>query len=174
MKVKLYLTLFAYMFVGDPAFAQDKTFDFLGFTTNSPAPSESRLSGKKCRVAQQDISSCNIFAGAILGRARVLDLTVTFNDARLIKVTGFVMLPFYNDLSDAFETKYGLPSKTETRRWQNKLGNSFNNEVRIWSFIDGTLELHQRGSQKDIPEFIFIANQNLPEVTPHTPPPVNF
>ena len=171
MKINQYLMLFFGIFMGHPAFAQGKTFDFLGFTTNSPAPSESRLSGKKCRIAQSELSSCNIFAGAIIGRARVFNLTVTFNNARLIKVSGFVMIPFYNDLTDALEAKYGPPSQIENRRWQNKLGSSFDNEVRVWSFTDGTLELHQRGSQRDVPEFIFVANHNLPEVAP---PPVNF
>lgn len=157
-----------------PAAAQQRGFDFLGFRTDEPTPIETKLAGKRCRVAREDVSSCTIFAGAILGRARVLDLSITFNYARMIKVTGMVMPSFYRDLVEAFEAKYGLPSSFEVRTWRDKFGANFDNEVRIWKFTDGALELHQRGEQKTISKFVFLANHNLPQPEERKKPPINF
>lgn len=171
MYIKVVLTSLFCILIGWPAFAAEKSFDFLGFTTNAPAPPASRISGRMCQIAQQGISSCNVFLGTRLGRASVHDLTITFNNARLVNASGFVVLQYHKDLADAFKAKYGLPSKVETLKWQNRAGNEFDNEVMTWTFEDGTLELHQRGSERDVPKFVFAANRNIPE---DSPPPVNF
>lgn len=157
-----------------PAAAQSSQFDFLGFRTDIAAPPLTKLAGKKCKVAQSGVSRCTISAGAVLGRARPLELTVTFNNARMIMVTGFVFPGSYAALIEAFETKYGPPTSSETRKWQNRLGTFFDNLVQKWTFSDGMLELTQRSEMRDIATFTFVANSNLPVVPKHEKPPINF
>ena len=174
LSLKLALASLATNTLLGPAYAQNKTFDFLGFRTEVVAPPIVDLAGKKCKVAQSGISQCVLHAGAVIGRARPLELTVTFNNAHMVTISGWVLLNSYADITEAFSTKYGPADTTAVKPWQNQLGMTFDNAVQTWTFVDGTLELRQRGNQRDLAEFSFVANKNLPEQLKHQEPPVNF
>lgn len=157
-----------------PALGQSKTFDFLGFRNDTTTPPVADLSGKKCKVARTGPSECKLYAGAVIGRARPIDLTVTFNDAYMIRISGSVLPNSYSPLAEAFATKYGPPDSTSSEPWQNRLGMTFENVVQRWLFSDGMLELRQRTQLREMGEFFFWGTKHIPDRPKQEAPPVNF
>lgn len=52
-------------------------------------------------------------------------------------------------LLEAFTTKYGVPCKTATEKWQSRGGITLDNSTATWCFKTGTLRLEQIGPQRD-------------------------
>ncbi|MGC6329318.1 hypothetical protein, partial [Rhizorhabdus sp. FW153] len=96
-----------------------------------------------------------------LGSAPVVGLTITFEDARLVKVASMVPSTSYADLLEVLSAKYGPPDVAEVRQWQNGFGALVGNAVKSWMFADGVLQLKQSGSRLNVGEFQFVANSLL-------------
>ena len=62
-------------------------------------------------------------------------------------ITGSMAYPI---LLSAFTQKYGPSCESKVEKWQNRLGAAFDNNVVIWCFRTGKLELRQRGLERDI------------------------
>jgi hypothetical protein len=165
------LLLIAALITSNTAYAQTRSFDFLGFNTSTPVAAETRVAGRKCKVAQVGLGECWIVGSVPVGTARLISLKVRFNNARMIYVKGSTISAYHSSLSEALEAKYGAPSKTETRKWQNRAGAAFDNVVQVWLFSDGALELRSMGDTTRECELVFVSNQNLPD---RQAPPINF
>lgn len=168
MKALIFL---AALVTSSTAYAQTRSFDFMGFDTSTPVPAVTRVAGQKCKVAQVGQGECWIIGAIPVGEAKLLSLKVEFNNARMYSLNGLTLSAFYSNLSEALEAKYGPPSKTDTRKWQNQAGALFDNVVHSWLFSDGMLELRSMGDTTEQCELIFVSSRNLPV---RKAPPINF
>lgn len=151
--------------------AKQPIFDFLGQNTETPS-SPFMLGFKNCIPAPSGKTTCSNDLNVVkIGSAQVVLLMMSFNDGKLYSVIGDTIQMAYPDLLAAFTVKYGEPDVTEVRKWQNKIGATFDNSVSIWTFHGGKLELSQMGSRRDSCGFQFLSSKN----TPAAPPPtINF
>lgn len=147
-------------------------FSFLGQTTEGVTGAFA-LGNATCTPRPTGQSGCSTdYANVIpIGNARLLAQYFNFHDGRLYNVSGNTVAGFHPQLLEAFTAKYGKPARTEVRKWQNRLGASFDNPVAIWLFKGGTLELRALGSKSDETSFSFVSVDNAP---PRVETPVNF
>ena len=151
--------------------AKQPIFDFLGQNTETPA-SPFMLGSKNCIPAPSGKTTCSNDLNVVkIGSAQVVLLMMGFNDGMLYSVIGDTIQMAYPDLLAAFVAKYGEPDEIEARRWQNKMGATFDNSVAIWEFQGGKLELSQMGSRRDSCGFQFLSSKNAPAAPP---PAINF
>ena len=69
-------------------------------------------------------------------------------------------------LLQALSTKYGKPCKSETEKWTNKAGTSFDNPVWTWCFRTGKLQLHTMSFQRDYSDIWYTDELNVPAPKP--------
>ncbi|MHA0319032.1 hypothetical protein ACXY7D_11920 [Sphingomonas melonis] len=168
MKIKL---LVAALALSMPTVAAAKPFDFMSLNTTATYSGEMMVGGKKCKLKGAGQESCFRYYGAQIGTVPIMGLQTNFNNGHFILVSGTAVGSFFSDLADAFKAKYGAPTKTETEKWQNKMGATFDNTVLTWQFDDGRLELRAMGNMRDETSFNFVSSDNLP---PKQEQPVNF
>lgn len=65
-------------------------------------------------------------------------------------------------LSDAFTQKYGTPCSKTTEKWQNKTGATFDNQVLLWCFKTGKLQLESLGPSLNYGAVNYIDNYKAP------------
>lgn len=166
------MVLVAMAAIAAPAIAAgDRAFDFMTLDTSTPYKGEMMVAGKKCKITGVGEEGCARYAGALVGTVPIIDLRTMFNNGKLFAIRGTTSGVLFPRLSEAFSAKYGKPTRTETPKWQNKMGAVFDNVVETWDFQDGVLELRAMGDMRDMTQFAFVANRNLPE---RPAQPVNF
>jgi hypothetical protein len=163
----------AALMMATPAVAADapRTFDFKGLNTTTVYGGEFMVADKKCKIKAVGLEQCIRFFGAMVGNVNVNSLTVLFNNGHMISVQGSAPNIVVGDLDAAFTAKYGPAESTSNEKWQNQMGATFDNVVKLWKFSDGLLQLKSRGSNRDIAEFVFASTDNQPA---KAPPPSNF
>jgi hypothetical protein len=147
-------------------------FNFLSQSTEAVA-TPFTLGKTSCNPRPVGITRCeqNIGDMTPIGDAQMIALTMEFNNGKLFAVNGVTIGAWFQNLANAFTAKYGAPNATETRKWQNKLGMTFDNPTMIWHFKGGDLVLSQMGDQRDSSSFLFFSDENSP---PKPKPVINF
>lgn len=168
MKIR-YALAFAALAAPTSAVAQDLTegsslpvFEFMEQTTDAER-TMTTLQGSACSQSNynEGIFYCHKDYAQFTDFS-LISLDVEFYENRLYRVIGAFFSLGFNNLAEAFTAKYGEPSASETRQWQSRAGAVFDNQVLIWQFRGGTLELRQRGSQVDYGSFMFRSQENAP------------
>jgi len=151
-------------------------FTFQGYNTEEVATAESLatepgMSGLKGCSTENDVTDCTNYQDPVIGGARTEWLMKRFYRGKLFYVFDSFRQFALPDILAAFNAKYGPPSKIETRKWQSKAGATYDNEVYVWQFKGGTLELSSMGQRVDEGSFEFVSTDNAP---PPEPAKVDF
>jgi hypothetical protein len=140
-------------------------FEFKDETTET----DSNIAGRSgCSHKPNGVWSCygyDTVAGlrVFLGRS--------YYNNRLYSVVASFDQDGLQTIRDALVAKYGAPAAMETRKWQSRGGASFDNQVAIWRFKGGALELESMGAKVGQSVFAFSSALNSP---PAEAPKVDF
>jgi len=169
--VKFVIPFAAMALVASPAIAQEKpVFDFAGFDTETAVANPSF--GRGCDVDRDEPGKTACSAWNMrLGDGSAKIVMVNLYEGKLSSALGILDRNQFLSVLSAFTAKYGSPDRTETRVWRNGAGASLDNEVFIWEFQGGELELESIGSRIRDSSFQFFHTTNR---APTEAPPVNF
>ena len=136
--------------------ASKKAFSFMGRSSDVTNLEPFDFFGTTCVPTASGPVSCEAPIGAArIAATRLVSASIAFNDGKLTRVAGVTVTGYFSDLAASFTTKYGAPSTSTKPKWQNQMGATFDNEVKIWAFADGLLELDARGNKVDEAQFTF-------------------
>ena len=147
-----------------PSTARLPVFEFLGQNTETPA-NMTMLNAVQCNAAAPGKVDCTDFNDPTIGGTRLKFISMNFYNGKFYSVFGSGGRYTFTGLLGAFTAKYGSP-RLETRKWQNRAGATLDNQVAIWKFKGGDLELSSLGSRLDDVDFTFISSVNAPPAPP--------
>lgn len=135
-------------------------FSFLGDDTET-VTGRTTLNNAKCD-AKGGVLDCTDYSDPTVAGKRMDFLWMKYNGGKLYSVFASMKQYAYADVLAAFVAKYGKPASTGTRKWQSKGGASFDDEVTIWKFKGGELELDSMGLDTSSASFSFTSSANAP------------
>lgn len=140
-------------------------FSFLGQDTETIS-SMSTINGSACKVSGSKKSCVDYNVPVIAGRP-MRWLSLEFYNEKLYDLDGAFGNAAFDDLMNAFTSKYGEPV-LRVEKWQAKSGAMFDNDVAIWNFKGGTLKLSRIGVDLNSGIFEFYSIQNAPPASKAT------
>ncbi|WP_344699536.1 hypothetical protein [Sphingomonas limnosediminicola] len=140
-------------------------FQFREIRADQPIDPQS-IGFKECQSLENGLRRCMPRSGSDrVANVFVIPMMI-LNGSKLASFELIGIQSGYGSIKDAFAAKYGTPCQSRTDKWQNRIGNSFDNEVTVWCFATGRLELKALGNQVDQWQARYVDAVNTPPSTP--------
>lgn len=149
-----------------------KNFEMFGLNAQQNYNGEIQVAGKKCKLKGSGVEHCyQIYGKAAISDVKLKIINFSFYNGKLFSISGSSSNSNFFRVYEAFEAKYGKPSKAKVEIWQNRIGSKFDNNTNSWIFKDGILKIESIGYSIDEMKFTFESIANAPE---RDPPKLNF
>lgn len=140
-------------------------FDFLGQSTEKQT-TMTDLFGNPCTSEGFELTcAAGVSNDVTIAGVRLTFIFMQYHQSKLYYLKGMTPRENFTELLSAFSSKYGNPT-IETRQWQSRSGTRLDNEVAVWKFRGGNLELASIGSRVDSSDFTFSSEANQPPLPP--------